>query len=456
MARWFCVVCGYVHEGDAPPDVCPVCGVGPEEFERIDVEATAPGPPAVRRIVVVGNGAAGHHAALAARRTAPEASVRLLAAEPHRFYNRLGLTMFLAGTGERERLFLASPDTDREQRLEVHTGDPVAALRLDRTPLEVATRGGQVFACDRLVLCTGARPFVPSFPGRDRPGVAVLRTLDDADALIARAPGVARAVVVGGGLLGLEAAWGLRQRGVGTVQVLEAAPRLLPRQLDRAGAALFERRVRALGLDVRTGAQLTAVEDGPGAAQVVRLADGAALPCDLVLLAAGIVPETRLAAAAGLEVRRGVVVDDALRTSHPSVWAAGDCAEHRGVVHGLWPVAISMGAVAGANAAGGAERLGEVVQATFLKVLGIPLFSAGWTAEPPPGAETLAAVDEAAGVYRQLVLLDGKVVGGSLVGDPARSVAVRNAVERHLPVNDRRGDPGAPPAEQIERILSGL
>lgn len=457
MKKWFCVVCGYVHEGDAPPNTCPVCGVGPDEFELISGGAgVAAPPPAAARIVVVGNGVAGHHAAQAARRQAPDASVRLLAAEPHPFYNRLSLTPYLAGNVQRERLFLASPDTYRELRVEAHLDDPVTALRLDRTPLELVTRGGQRFACDRLVLCTGARAFVPPIPGREHPAVVVLRTLDDADALIRRAPEVRHAVVVGGGLLGLEAAYGLRKRGAATVTVLELAPRLLPRQLDAAGAALFADRIRALGLETRAGASVTAFEAVDASAVAVRLSDGAALSADLVLLAAGIVPDTALAAAARLAIRRGVVVDDALRTSHPAVWAAGDCAEHRGVVHGLWPVSMAMGTVAGANAAGGAERVGELVDATFLKVLGIPVFSVGRATDPPEGAEELAETDAAKGTYRKLVLHEGRVVGGILLGDPARSVAVRNAVERHLDVTGKRGAVSDPPGVQIERILSGV
>jgi nitrite reductase (NADH) large subunit len=297
---------------------------------------------------------------------------------------------------------------------------------------------------------------VPPIPGRAHEAVVVLRTLADADALVARAPEARRAVVVGGGLLGLEAAFGLRKRGAAEVTVLEVAPRLLPRQLDAAGAALFAARVRALGLEPRTGASVTAIEPTEGAAVLVRLADGAALPADLVVVAAGIRPDTTLAAAAGLAVGRGITVDDTLRTSHPAVWAAGDCVEHRGAVHGLWPVALTMGTVAGTNAAGGRERLGELVDATFLKVLGIPVFSVGHATDAPPDAENLAHHDQATGAYRKLVLHEGHVTGGILLGDPSRAVALRNAVERRVDARERRGDPGDPKAVQIDRILSGL
>lgn len=455
MKKWFCVVCGYVHDGDAPPNICPVCGVGPEDFEDIgDAAEGGAAEAGPLRVVVVGNGAAGHHAAQAARRAAPDASVRLLAGEPHPFYNRLGLTMFVAGNVPRERLFLANADTYRELRVETHLGDPVVALRTD--PLEVATRSGERFACDRVVLCTGAHAFVPPIRGSDLPGVVVLRSLDDADHLVGAASTAGRAVVIGGGLLGLETAFGLHKRGVASVTVLETAPRLMPRQLDGVAATLFQRRVEALGLGVRADAKVEAIESGETAPLRVRLADGADFPADLVVIAAGIVPETGLAKAAGLDVRRGVLVDERMRTSHPAIWAAGDCAERGGVVHGLWPVAMSMGMVAGANAAGGDETLAPPADATFLKVLGIPVFSVGAAADPPASAESLAVLDEEKGAYRKLVLQDDRVIGGILVGDPSGSVAVRTAVERGVDVGERRGDRDAPPAVQFDRILSGL
>lgn len=423
--QWRCIVCGYVHEGDAPPDTCPVCNAGADQFELApDEPAVEPAQGEPLRIVVVGGGVAAVSAAEAARKTSPWAEVVILSAEDHLPYYRINLSRYLAAEIGREDLPIHPETWYREQRLQWRPAARVTAL--DRDSRTVRLEHGAVEPYDRLILAVGAEPFVPPIPGIDRPEVMVLRTLEDADALLATAGPGRNVVCIGGGLLGLEAAAGLARRGA-TVTVLESGPWLMPRQLDRRAAELLADQVRGLGIALRTDAR-TASIDGEGRLTGVSLDDGTALPADLVLVATGVRSSIRLARDAGLEVNRGVVVDDGLRSSDGAIYAAGDVAEHRGVVYGTWTPAQYQGAIAGANAAGADQEFGGLPPANALKVLNTDLFSIGRvTAEPED--TVIAGEDADANCYRRFLFRDGRMAGAVLLGDTASSFAAKRAIE---------------------------
>jgi nitrite reductase (NADH) large subunit len=472
--RWQCQVCGYLHEGDEPPEACPVCGVGADLFEPYAAPTVAPpvaaaklwrctichlvaegdtppqkcplcgadasqfvpyaAPPEAvaaqterERIVVVGGGVAGLMAAEAARRHAPQATVKLVCKEPDAPYHRLNLTRLLAGEIGEPELALHPAEWYAEQRIELVFGD---VARIERDEHAVALRDGTRLGFDRLVLTSGAHPFIPPIPGTAREGVYALRTKAQASSILARVRPGTPCVCVGGGLLGLEAAGALRSRGA-RVTVLESFEWLLPRQLARPGAELLQRRIEALGITVRLQARAAEIL-GDEDVRAVKLADDTELAAELVVLAAGVRPNSHLARQCGLAVRSGVVVDDEMRTSDPAIFAAGDVAEHRGVVYGLWPSALAQGRTAGTNAAGGQAEFRGIPPATQLKVLGIPVFSIGQFQATDGSFRVLeyAAPD----VHRRLVCHDGVVVGANLIGDTSLAGRVRDAIDATVPL----------------------
>jgi nitrite reductase (NADH) large subunit len=288
------------------------------------------------KIVIVGNGLAGTLAAKTARELDPEAGIEIFGEEKYAYYPRPNLIEFLAGRLPYEKLFAFPENWNVRQRIDVHLGAKVAKIR----PAEwaVETESGGVFPYDALLLASGARAAVPPLTGSGLKGVFVLRTLDDALAILDRLRTHAHVAVLGGGLLGLEIARAVRGRGA-SVCVVEFFDRLLPRQLDPAAAGILKHQIEKTGISVRVGAVSREIL---GAAEVrgIRFESGDEVEADLVVIAAGVKPELALAKDAGLTAERGIVVDDRLRTSRPEIFAAGDVAEHRGRVYGIIPASF--------------------------------------------------------------------------------------------------------------------
>ena len=283
-------------------------------------------------MVIVGAGIAGLSAAEAARKQAPRAELTLLSREAHLPYYRLNLTRFLAGEVSEADLPIHPAGWYRDNAIDFRGGVEAAELLPDQHALSL--RDGTRIGFDKLILTAGAHPFVPPLGGATRQGVTSLRTLDDARAILATLQPGMRCVCVGGGILGLEAAGGLA-RGGAEVTVLEGHGWLMPRQLPQPTGPRMQRHLEGLGIRLRTNARTKEILGDERVAAVL-LDDGATLPADLVLITTGVRPNSFLARRAGLEVAGGVVVNDQLVSSHPDVLAAGDVAEHRGVLYGTW------------------------------------------------------------------------------------------------------------------------
>jgi nitrite reductase (NADH) large subunit len=419
--RWRCAVCGYVHEGSEPPDFCPVCGAPQSEFEPLSEASPVPASATRLHVVIAGAGAAGLAAAEAARRAAPDSRITLLSRETELPYYRLNLTRYLAGEITRAELPVHPLGWYQEQRVDLRMGVEVEKLDLDGRV--GVLRGGERLSFDRLVLASGAHPFVPPIPGAEQAGVMTLRTVEDADRLLVA--GGARCVCVGGGLLGLETAAALARVGA-DVTVLEGFGHLMPSQLDPRAGALLASHLGAIGVKVRTAVQVKELR-GNGRVAAVALMDGAELDADLVVLATGVRPNTFLAIEAGLDVNKGVVVDDRLRTSHPDVYAAGDVAEYQGVLYGSWFVAQHQGAVAGANAAGSDLEVGNVPRSHTLKVVGLDTFSIGQFT--PVDGSYRGVAGEWDGAYASFVFRDDLLVGANLLGSVQLAAAAKRAIE---------------------------
>lgn len=369
-------------------------------------------------MVVVGTGMAGAKVVEEVLSRDPDRyQIRLFGAEPHGTYNRILLSGVLGGYQDPQALWLNPLDWYEDRGIRVHAGVRVEAI--DRTRQVVAGGDGKVEEpYDVLVLATGSRPFVPPMEGTRQPGVFVFRTLDDCAAISTYAQDCDRAVVLGGGLLGLEAARGLLSHGL-EVTVLEVAPHLMVQQLDTAGGELLKQKLEAMGVRVLLKTVTTHILSENGRVCGLRFQDGSTIETDMVVISCGIRPNIEEAKAAGLAVEKAIVVDDQLRTTDPSIFAVGECAQHRGRLYGLVDPVYEQARVladvltqAKPNATYTGSRL-----ATTLKVMGVDLLSMGETNAPDPDCEVVSQLDPTRGIYKKLVLRDNRLIGAILLGE---------------------------------------
>ncbi len=366
-------------------------------------------------VVVVGTGMAAARFVEELLHVAPERfEIRMFGAEPHGTYNRILLSHVLGGDHDPSQLWTNSLNWYHERQVKVHAGIRVEKIDLEKREA-VGTRN-IVEPYDYLVLATGSRPFVPPMTGANQKGVFVFRTLEDCTEIAGYAAECDRAIVLGGGLLGLEAAKGLLAHGV-EVTVIEVAPYLMGAQLDPVGGALLKKKMQDMGVHVRTGLGVSELVGEDGKVCGVKFQDGSILETDMVVISCGIRPNVELAKESGVQVERAIVVDDSLRTSNPSVFAIGECAQHQGRVYGLVEPVWEMAKVAAHTLANHNQskytgsRLG-----TTLKVMGIDLTSMGDVNPTSPDVEIVTHLDPKKGIYKKFVLKDGYLEGAILLG----------------------------------------
>jgi nitrite reductase (NADH) large subunit len=366
--------------------------------------------------LVVGNGAAAVMAAETLLKRDPTAKIEIYGEEPYLAYRRPQLPEFLAGEVEQQRMLIRPEEWYAEKGIAVHRGARVQGLDPQAGTIHLAD--GRKAGYDRLLLATGSTAFVPSIAGSDVPGFFSLRTVSDALHIREYAAGREYAVVIGGGLLGLEAARGLRALGL-KVTVVELYGWLLPRQLDEAGAEILTHIIEGLNIRVITGVATECVAEEECLSRL-RLRDHRVLPAEVILVSAGVRPRVDLAQTAGLTVNKGVVVDNHLRTSAEGIYAAGDVAEHAGRVYGILPAVWDQAPIAAANMAGDEAVYTGTVPSTTLKVVGVDLTSIGEVNPEKEGAVELRRSDPEAGWYVKLVLREGHLVGAILLGERKR------------------------------------
>ncbi len=373
------------------------------------------------KLVMVGNGMAGVRALEDLLKIAPDLyDITVFGAEPHPNYNRILLSPVLAGEQTLEQIVLNDWAWYRDHGITLHAGSTVTAIDRVRRVVQATAADGSTLEAgyDRLILATGSNPFMLPIPGRELQGVLAYRDIADTQAMIDAATQHRHAVVIGGGLLGLEAANGLMKRGM-DVTVVHVAPWLMERQLDEVAGRMLQQSLEQRGMKFLIGAQTEALLDGgQGRVGAVRFKDGTAVPAELVVMAVGIRPNTALAQQAGLHVERGIVVSDTLQTTtDPRIYAVGECAAHRGVAYGLVAPLFEQARVLATHLAEfGIGRYSGSLTSTKLKVTGIDLFSAG-DFMGGDGTETIVMSDPAGGVYKKLVLRGDQLIGACLYGD---------------------------------------
>jgi nitrite reductase (NADH) large subunit len=393
----------------------------------------------MKKYVIIGNGAAGASALERIRALDPQADITVFSKEKYPFYYRPRLPEFLAGEIALEKFTMHTREQYKQWQVDFRAETEVTAIDLKARAARASD--GQKISYDALLLACGAQANIPPLPGADKKGVFSLRRVDDATLLRQAAGQSSSAILVGGGLLGLEAGYGLSKLGL-KVQVVEFFERLLPRQMDRDGAAMLQAMLEAMGFEFYLGAKSREVSGREQAGGLV-LEDGRELKSSLILFSAGITPDLSLARTLEKDLRidKAIVVDEHMRTSIADIYAAGDAAEFGGAPGGIWPVALNQGRVAGANMTGAALTYQPQAPSATLKVAGISLVSVG---NVDADGRLPAAVARQDGYYRKIVLDQGKIAGLIFLGDTAGVRQCQEAmnkgldVSRHLAALSRR------------------
>lgn len=364
----------------------------------------------MKKYLIIGNGVAGTTAAEHIRKTDPKGQITIVTDETLPFYYRIRLNEFISGDIKEEALVAKKEEWYRNHRIDLKLDTRMTGADPEK---KVAIAGdNQEYPYDVLLVAAGSHSFVPPIRGADKNGVFALRSIQDARDIVTRAGSLQDVILIGGGLLGLEAGNALRKLGK-KITVVEFFPRLLPRQLDVDGAGRLQAIMEDMGFSFRLGAK---TEEITGEDQVtgVRLEDGETLSAGMVIISAGVRPNLELAEALGLEKDKGIKVDERLRTSRPDVYAAGDVAEFRGFPYGIWPAAMEQGKIAGINMAGGTASYDGTTMANTLKVVGIDLASAG-DIDADHKFESQVVQDEK--VYKKIVIDDHRIIGCIMLGD---------------------------------------
>lgn len=426
-----CLVCGEIF--DSSMEICPVCGVGKENFVPVDMEESGYINNTQEYYVILGNGAAGFNAAKAIRERDKTGAVIMISNEPCPAYNRPMLTKsFVAGLSA-EQIAIEGPDWYEKNKVYQMLGKQVQSV--DMKEKEVLLESGEKVHFTRLIYALGSECFVPPMEGSGLPEVVAIRRLSDVEKVEALIKTSANAVVIGGGVLGLEAAWELKKAGL-NVQVLEVAPVLMGRQLDAGSAEILKETAKKNGVEIRTGVSVAAIE-GDGHVTGVRLADGTTIPAEMVIVSAGVRANTALAQEIGLDTGRAVKVSARMETNIPGIYACGDCAEYEGANYAIWPEAVEQGRIAGANAAGEELEYEPVAAALTFHGMNTALFAAGDNGKNPELLyKTVEYRDMGKGQYRKYYFLNNRLSGVILMGDLSEMAKMTEALAKHAPYKE--------------------
>ncbi len=434
-----CLVCGEIF--DSSIEVCPVCGVGKENFIPVEMEETGFVNNTKEYYVILGNGAAGINAAKAIRERDKTGTVVMISGEEYSAYNRPMLTKALVAGLTAEQIAIEGPDWYTVNQVYQILGKKIVSV--DTENQNVCLEDGTKIHYTRLVYALGSECFVPPIKGADLPEAATIRRLDDVHRVEGLMKRSKSAVVIGGGVLGLEAAWELKKSGL-DVTVLEAAPILMGRQLDESAGEILKAMAAKQGIKILTGVNIAEISGNNAAASDtadadashvtgVRLDDGRFFEAQMVIISTGIRANTTLAAEMGLELGRAVKVNSHMETNIPGIYACGDCAEYQGLNLGIWPEASEQGRTAGANAAGEETEYTPVSAALTFHGMNTALFAAGDNGKNPKLLyKTVEFRDMGKGQYKKYFFLNNRLCGVILLGDLSEMAKLTTALEQHV------------------------
>ena len=376
------------------------------------------------KYIIIGNGVAGSTAAFHIRKHDSDGEIIILTNEATPFYSRIRLIEYLAGEADADEIIIHKKDWYEKNNIRLLVNTP--AVEIDKEQREVVTSEGRRFGFDKLLLATGGFSFVPPITGSDKEGVFTLRTIRDADRIISYSKGMKKALIIGGGVLGLEAGNALRKRGF-DIAVAEYFPRLLPRQMDPEGAEILRTQLESMGFVFYLGARSKEII-GDDRARGLILEDGTRIDADLIIISAGIRPYAELGSKLGLALNKGLVVNDMMETDIKDIYAAGDLIEHRGVFYGIWPASEKQGEIAGINMSGGNALYEGTTMSNVLKIVGIDLAAAG-DIDADGKYESVIRKDAEKYIYKKLVIKDNILSGAILFGDISGYRRVLKAIE---------------------------
>ena len=440
LKLWKCVICGEIFESETVPDVCSVCGAGSDQFIEVPREESTYKIDKEETYVIIGNGAAGFYAAKAIKERNESAIIKLISSEPAHSYVRTQLSDLISEEID-DSFYLAKEKWYKENNIIEILNATVDSI--DRNNKTIKLDNMQGIRYDKLILANGSYNFIPptkvklnnseieinSWTYSDVKGIHTIKKLADVESLKSELPTIKNIVIIGGGLLGLEAAWEIQKRNI-NVTVVELAERMLPRQLDSEGSALFESLVNNTSVNVLLGEAvdfINATEDG---VKSVQLKSGKIIDADAVLYSVGVRSNIHLAQPIGVNCNRGVIVNKYMETNITDIFACGDVAEFDGVYYGNWPAAIEMGKVAGANSTGDKIKFEKFVSSTVFQAMNTQVFSAGTINFDDPTLEKVGYTDSTNNKYAKLFFKDNKLVGGILIGDISTSIKIIQGIQR--------------------------
>ena len=420
-----CLVCGEIF--DSSMEICPVCGVGKENFVPVDAEESSFHKDTDNFYVILGNGAAGLSAAKAIRERDKTGSVIMISNEPYPTYNRPMLTKSMVAELDAKEILVEPESWYQENNIHVLLEKEVTGIHTDKK--EVALSDGTVLKYTKLIYALGSECFVPPIPGTDKPEVVAIRRMRDIEKIEAMLDRVQNVVVIGGGVLGLEAAWELKKARKQVV-VLEAAPQIMGRQLDEGASQMLTEISRSNGIEIHAGVQIASIE-GESSVTGVKLADGREFPAELVIVSAGVRANVGAAKNAGLEINRGIVVNADMSTSDEDIFACGDCAEYEGINYAIWPQALEQGKIAGANAVGDQLTYTTVSAGLSFHGMNTGLYAIGDNGKNPNLIyRTVEFKDMGRKQYEKYYFLNNRLCGAILIGDTSKMAFVTEAVEQ--------------------------
>lgn len=420
-----CLVCGEIF--DSSMEICPVCGVGKENFVPVDAEESSFRKDTDHFYVILGNGAAGLSAAKAVRERDKTGSVIMISNEAYPTYNRPMLTKSMVAELDAKEILVEPEAWYQENNIHLLLEKEVTGIHTDKK--EITLSDGTALKYTKLIYALGSECFVPPIPGTDKPEVVAIRRMSDIEKIEAMLDRVQNVVVIGGGVLGLEAAWELKKNRKQVV-VLEAAPQIMGRQLDEGASQMLTDISRSNGIDIHAGVQIASIE-GESSVTGVKLADGREFPAELVIVSAGVRANVGAAKNAGLDINRGIVVNADMSTSDENIFACGDCAEYEGINYAIWPQALEQGKVAGANAAGDALTYTTVSAGLSFHGMNTGLYAIGDSGKNPNLIyRTVEFKDMGRKQYEKYYFLNNRLCGAILIGDTSKMAFVTEAVEQ--------------------------